>query len=322
MMDAWADTSGFVQSLQERIDPTLQHYVVSYLGFDTLVTPYTALEWEQRIHVLESFNGQYLIAWNENTGTTDPNQPFAVSGGGSSGGIAGPISLGITFTQSQIDTLDLAYNRLKEAVYNGLLLQTRFQSVVDLADVQFGPNGMNLDLSQVEQYFNDQIAANTASGLTDLIDFNRAASSWSGQWGGISMIEDTIRANAVTPELEAVYTDMNVLVAGTPGFSNTGTAASEIIVSGDTGDYIYGNQGDDFIFAGNGNDNVSGGDGADILDGGLGSDTLDGGYGNDVYRFGRGSGLDKVTGKGDRFICWRKLMDKSVTFAVNGVNGG
>ncbi|WP_428977407.1 calcium-binding protein [Xanthomonas dyei] len=49
------------------------------------------------------------------------------------------------------------------------------------------------------------------------------------------------------------------------------------------------------LLGGIGNDGLSGDEGDDILDGGAGNDTLDGGYGNDVYRFGRGSGSDRIS---------------------------
>ena len=73
-----------------------------------------------------------------------------------------------------------------------------------------------------------------------------------------------------------------------------GGNGNDALDGGDGIDTVYGNGGNDDLRGGNGNDSLYGGANDDILDGGAGNDLLQGDSGNDTYRFGRGSGQDRI----------------------------
>ena len=94
-------------------------------------------------------------------------------------------------------------------------------------------------------------------------------------------------------------------------YGNTATGAGVFVagtVTGDGGDFlygndgndtIYGNQGDDCLDGGTGDDRIYGGYGADSLWGGAGSDTLDGSDGYDTAYFGGASSAYAITNNRD-----------------------
>lgn len=74
-----------------------------------------------------------------------------------------------------------------------------------------------------------------------------------------------------------------------------GSTGNDALDGGADVDDLHGGDGDDSLFGGDGNDGLAGDAGNDTLDGGAGDDSLSGGLGNDIYRFGRGSGHDRIS---------------------------
>ena len=305
MMEAWADTSGMAKKLQDRATG----YVVSYQQFgDVKMSDYKIVEggttsidgpawdkvvasWEKKIHILEAFNGRYFFRLFNEDGSAAPATGMSVSGGGGGGGIAATPQLTIMFSQDQIDLLNQSYDALKESIYLSLTLQTRFKPLFGQIDLVIDAEGIRLDFSKLEQHFQTEIAQDPVNGVIDLIEFNRASGNMlSGtEWHGYDMLEHYFRTTPITPELQAAYAEFGVLIEGQANFTKNGTAKTDIIVTGNTNNAVYGNGGDDVIFGANGSDNLYGGDGSDIIKGGAGADTLYGDAGNDTLNGGNGN---------------------------------
>lgn len=85
------------------------------------------------------------------------------------------------------------------------------------------------------------------------------------------------------------------LIDGGPGDDFlTGSTDLDLVQAGDGNDLLFGRSGADELHGDAGNDYLAGGAGDDVLDGGVGDDYLRGGAGADTYRWGRGSGDDKI----------------------------
>ncbi|HDX0838830.1 TPA: hypothetical protein RNS87_003271 [Stenotrophomonas maltophilia] len=135
-------------------------------------------------------------------------------------------------------------------------------------------------------------ASVTSSGEIDRVEFA----------DGSVMLADDFYAHVVA----------NAIQTGEPEQSRVGTAASEVMIGGDNGEFIYGMGGDDTITGGSAGDNIRaglgddvvhggagddmlrGGEGADQLHGGIGDDTLIGGFGDDSFHFNAGDGHDTI----------------------------
>ena len=324
MLDAWADTSGYAETLDARAGA---RYIVRYDAFGNVTrsahlvsgaapagsltadvdnpqldTTYrnTIASWNQRIHILEAFNGRHFF-----------NLPSEAQAGGgavmgmgfsttTTGGISGVTigTLAINYSQAQLDLLGQSYNALRESVYNAMLLQTRFKPLIDSIDLTLSATGnLAFDFSATQLALQTAIAANAANGISDLIEFSRATQSVlaGAGWNGWTLLENTIRTTPVTPELQAVYDTFGVKIDGAAGFSSSGTEKADILVGGTAANTLYGNGGKDMLLGGDGNDGLYGGNGDDVLAGGAGNDTLNGGAGNDLYLFGRGAGQDSIS---------------------------
>jgi Ca2+-binding RTX toxin-like protein len=137
-----------------------------------------------------------------------------------------------------------------------------------------------------------------------------------GVTGAVELTPLVIRDNPNTPGLDSnylQYTGEDHVVLG-------GTAAVDIIVSGDGDDTIYGDAGDDRLEGGYGNDTILGGDGDDIIQDAGGDDVIDGGAGNDVIQAGNNNagllGNLVFGGAGQDFIINRE--DITTTFGGKG----
>ena len=343
MLLAWADTSGMAKSLDER-DPL---YRVEYLSFgnvrrsDHITNTSTAgtltaaptnaddphidaayrnliNQWNDKVHILEAFNGSYFFGlpgqpqdggaaaigiWTDYSGST------ALSGANK-----GKPGLAINLDQRQLDLLQSAYQSLREAVYDTLVLQTRLKSYLDKIDLAITDTTIALDFTQLTQSFQDKLATDPVNGLIDLIEFNKYTRELlSGtQWDGVAMMEDTIRTLPVTPELQVVYNEFNVRFN-----SGSGTNGDDIILGDEQNRTVYGGSGDDTLFGGSGAEIVSGGSGNDDISGGGGNDQLRGDAGDDRYLFGRGSGSDTVIdGYGSNSVLFSGLNPADISVAA------
>jgi Ca2+-binding RTX toxin-like protein len=285
-------------------------------------------EWSQKLHILESFNGRYFFTFPGQT----QEGPSAVSGmstdasGGGSVGIPSAQMLVVNFSQTQLDLLQQSYNALRESVYEALFYQTRFETVfvplLDKIELVIGAdNSISWDYSQLEQHFANAIAANSAQGMSDLIEFNKYVGNifLPDDWKGNAMMVDYIRALPQTPALQALYADFITFV-GASSTSYTGSERDEIIVSRDIGGSVNGGAGNDILIGNSGSDNLSGGGGNDSLYGGAGDDNLIGGAGNDLLDGGTGN--EMLTGSdGDDTYVFRVGSGQDVVNAYDTNTG-
>ncbi|NOT15670.1 MAG: hypothetical protein HOP21_08885, partial [Methylotenera sp.] len=321
LLDAWADTSGYIDTYAGRVaglryttDFVSVPYVVSYeafgsitnatyqtgitnidggsgtsgggtIGAEMLTPEFQALinSWNQKIHILEAFNGNYFFGLPANptegarTGLTieaaDPNSVGRM--------IAAPIR--IRYDQAQLDLLQQSYDALKGSVYEALLLQTRFKPLLDQINLVIDANGIQLDFTQVTNSFDQAISNNAEAGLVELIDFNFAskdmlnATGWTG-WQRMAQQLQITKSSAIIEALKL----HGAMVKGTEGFIASGTANNDVIIGDGAAD------------------SLSGGEGNDTLIGGAGSDTMNGGNGSDTFAIGTGDGIDSITDTGTK----------------------
>ena len=322
LLDAWADTSGFIESLDERWkdvtnrDDASAGYIRfgdidrSDEGYGILDGYYSSgspryiptqkwmdliASWEQKIHILEAFNGRYFFNLGGGNEAGTGGTGAVVGGGGS--GTSAPPSLSVSFTQEQIDLLNSAYDALVDSVYSALVVQTRFVPLFEQIELVIDADGIRLDFTQLENTFAMRIANDAVSGIADLLEFNQYAGrqllSGAG-WNGDTLLEQSIRSLPVTSELQSLYAEFNIRTVGENGITGDGAAKDDIILGVGGNETLRGHDGDDVVFASGGSDTIYGGAGNDRLDGGAGNDYLDGGTGADVYKFGRGGGQDTV----------------------------
>jgi hypothetical protein len=272
LLDAWADTGGLAETLEERT----VLYKFRYMAFgnvrrgDHLTPALTAgvgvpdtdatgvslgadanlgrldlayrnliVEWNRKIHILEAFNGRYFFALPEATGETHVG--LAAFDGMSERNTgqyyeaaSGIKTLLITYTQGQLDLLDQSYDALRESVYGALLLQTRFKGLLDQIDLVIDGDGIRFDFSVLDQSLQNKVAADAATGMSDLIEFNRYAGPMlmDSGWGGAAMLENYLRTLPVSADLQAVYTQLHVAVEGQPGYGATGDNSDNVIIAG------------------------------------------------------------------------------------------
>ncbi|MDT3737255.1 MAG: calcium-binding protein [Denitratisoma sp.] len=333
VLDAWADTSQMAERLEERTTQYRFRYMAfgavrrsvhvalvdgsgnpygdndaTYvtLGEDLSLTnrldeSYRDLiaHWNQRIHILEAFNGRYFFSLPEQTQTGQSAlEGLTVRTGENYSEISGGVgTLLISYSQGQLDLLNQSYEALRESVYSALIVQTRFASLLDQIQLVIDENGIRFDFTTVTQAFHDRIAANAAQGISDLIEFNRHAGNMlrGMGWEGQAMMEGYMRILPIGAELQAVYDEFHVSIEGQAGFTGRGGATDDIIVAGAGDNTLYGDRGDDVLFGGDGADAICAGNGDDTLSGGAGNDFLTGENGSDTYLFGRGFGSDVIS---------------------------
>ena len=219
------------------------------------------------------------------------------------------------------DDINKVYVSLADAIYTDLLTQTRFKKYLDAVELSITDTGITLDTSQVTQMFRDRIAGDPVNGLTDLIEFNKYANDMltGTGWDGLALLDESMRGQSVTPELQALYQEFHVLLNGVNGGAAddiilgddqirtiNGGEGNNMILGGTAGETLVSGSGNDMIRGGDGDDTITAGLGNDIIDGGRGDDTLYGSVGNsfyqltndnDTYLFGLGDGHDTIYNK-------------------------
>ncbi|MRR58516.1 MAG: tandem-95 repeat protein [Deltaproteobacteria bacterium] len=227
-----------------------------------------------------------------------------------------PVTRGINeATAHQLTNNNRSYDALADTVYESLLTQTRLKKYLDSIDLLITDNSIELDTSGLTIMFQDKIVSDPVNGVTDLIEFNRVAGDilYSTQWDGYGLLEETLRTQSTTPELQAVYQELNVR------FNGSGGRANKDIILGDATDRtLYGADGDDILLGGAGNETLAGASGDDVISGGAGNDTLRGEAGDDTYIFRRGSGNDTIfDGKGSNSVLFAGLTPDEVTVTAD-----
>ncbi|MCZ4305667.1 calcium-binding protein [Zoogloeaceae bacterium G21618-S1] len=326
MLDAWADTTGMAESLDER-DPSRFNIRYDALGSVTRAQNLAPLDggtgggneaqmvpdadnplltesyrnliraWDQKMHILEAFNGEYFfdlpaddgaLRWgtvgiSEVTGSTTTNTTETQT----------TRTLAISYAQQQLNLLQQSYDALKQSVYEGLATQTRLKPYLDAVELVIDENGISFDFTALDAALDAKKLTDSRSAMQDLADLVRTSSETlsSGGWTGTSRLLSWVNELDGQAGADAFLAEMGLLV-GVNSF--TGSADRDTLFGGDINNSLNGGAGNDLIVGRGGNDTLNGGDGNDALDGGVGTDVLSGGNDDDVLV--GGSGNDYLSG--------------------------
>lgn len=175
-----------------------------------------------------------------------------------------------------------------------LALQTRLKPMLDLIGLKVDANGISPEFTNLNAAIQSGMATNPAQWLGDWLDFNRSTDAilTGTDWNGWSQFETSLRTLPVTPELQAVYSSLNVSFQGAGVLS--GGALADVLVGDAQNNTINGNNGDDVLFGGAGNDTLSGGIGTNALIGGTGDDTYVVDSASDLVHENANEGTDTV----------------------------
>ena len=257
LLSAWADTSGMAKNLDARAQG---QYIIQYeafgndrrsdhidsvgfvaaqtagpltfegmtgalstdIGASYLSAHYRELidSWNQKLHALEAFNGQYFFnlptqksqTSNANWGMTVTTTPGSTQ---NSGGIAMTYSvptLKLNFSTAQLDLLQQAYDSLKESVYASLVMQTRLKPYLDQIELIIDDSGLRLDATGLNQMLADKRAADPENHLADLLDLDRYAGAFLAgtNWQGLAEFDALIETLPNTPAIAALLDEFKV----------------------------------------------------------------------------------------------------------------
>lgn len=257
LLTAWADTSGMAKNLDARAQG---QYIIQYeafgndrrsdhidsvgfvaaqtagpltfegmtgalstdIGASYLSAHYRELidSWNQKLHALEAFNGQYFFnlptqksqTSNANWGMTVTTTPGSTQ---NSGGIAMTYSvptLKLNFSTAQLDLLQQAYDSLKESVYASLVMQTRLKPYLDQIELVIDNDGIRLDAAALNQKLAEKKATDPENYLADLLDLDRYANGFlSGtNWVGLADFDTLIDSLPNTPAIQALLDEFKV----------------------------------------------------------------------------------------------------------------
>ncbi|YCH28324.1 hypothetical protein M1D39_10180 [Pseudomonas sp. D2-5] len=281
----------------------------------------------EMVRVLEVFNNDYFFDFhssskNEKTG----DFIVAYKAGSQSRSGKGILGIGSTYYLTENDfrfgpeqeaNIRKAYQSLLDSVHDGLLLQTRLKSYVDLVSIKLTGDGASIDFSAAIAKFQEVHASNPVKAIVDILDFSSEMAGYQG-WttDSTASVGQWVRQLTATQieELQRQFgteqkvffdTEAGTTIQGTNGadflFGEGGNdtlrggGGVDFLDGGSGNDRLYGGEGNDILYGGEGSDTLSGEAGNDILDGGKGNDWLDGGAGSDSYHFSRGWGQDTIS---------------------------
>lgn len=257
LLSAWADTSGMAKNLDARAQG---QYIIQYeafgndrrsdhidsvgfvaaqtagpltfegmtgalstdIGASYLSAHYRELidSWNQKLHALEAFNGQYFFnlptqksqTSNANWGMTVTTTPGSTQ---NSGGIAMTYSvptLKLNFSTAQLDLLQQAYDSLKESVYASLVMQTRLKPYLDQIELVIDNDGIRLDAAALNQKLAEKKATDPENYLADLLDLDRYAGHFLAgtNWQGLADFDTLIDSLPNTPAIQALLDEFKV----------------------------------------------------------------------------------------------------------------
>ncbi|WP_288639585.1 hypothetical protein [uncultured Comamonas sp.] len=257
LLSAWADTSGMAKNLDARAQG---QYIIQYeafgndrrsdhidsvgfvaaqtagpltfegmtgalstdIGASYLSAHYRELidSWNQKLHALEAFNGQYFFnlptqksqTSNANWGMTVTTTPGSTQ---NSGGIAMTYSvptLKLNFSTAQLDLLQQAYDSLKESVYASLVMQTRLKPYLDQIELVIDNDGIRLDAAALNQKLAEKKATDPENYLADLLDLDRYAGAFLAgtNWQGLADFDTLIDSLPNTPAIQALLDEFKV----------------------------------------------------------------------------------------------------------------
>jgi len=240
----------------------------------------------------------------------------------------------LTFSPKRAEKIHLAYDTLKETIYESLVTQTRLSELTDSIEITEADNGNELDFTALKTLIDEKIESDAVNGAADVIDYNKkmASSLVHHGFNGWEQLVNALATTTITAELQQMLDDKVDLVTDSTTFDEEGhkvVLGNEVdndIADQGNRTYIYsgggqdsissrnnhngvildGGAGNDHIYMGSSNSTLIGGAGDDTLtvtspmaenvtfNGGTGTDTLSGSYGKDTYIFNLGDGFDTV----------------------------
>lgn len=216
----------------------------------------------------------------------------------------------VTLPSPVIDSLNAAYNALRDSVYGALTIQTRLKPYFDTISLTVGDRGLQFDTAGIRSRLMAVASNSPEAAITDLVDLYRFTPKTINTVGfnGLVTMRTLVEQLPANSPIRSKLAGLGILQAdsstGTSGlnfflgdgYANhfSGGAGDDLLGGGKGDDRLQGDDGHDFLQGEVGNDTLSGGSGNDTLDGGQGKDNLTGGNGADVYLFGRGSGQDRI----------------------------
>ncbi|HPE79095.1 MAG TPA: calcium-binding protein, partial [Gammaproteobacteria bacterium] len=305
-------------------------------------------KWFRIISVLERFNGEEFISFEQPTATNPitivDTGNYTTSGGGT-------VDLGYDFIrirveQTQLDLLQQSYNALRDSVYDSLVVQTRLRPYLDAIALTMANGAIALDFADLDALFDANFASNDIDAAWDLVDLDRTVGSQlrTSGWSTWAYLTERLSSAgfALSAGAASVMAASGVLIAP----SNDGAilqatgelrdvigrnGADSLIGSGDA-NQLHGGKGNDSLTGNSGNDSLYGGEGEDTLDGGDGVNYLDGGAGNDVMTaavwwstgnvFRGGTGDDTMDGSGNPDEYRYRMGDGRDVIDENSTNPG
>lgn len=288
LLQEWAATAGMTQTLQERHGA---RYNIIWNSIDGNRIPegnagaQQVAEWERKLLILDAFHGRHLLDIDpEASSNSFPGVSVYEGCNGRPGAIL------IDLSVQQAITLERAYTALQESVYATLLMQTRFKSLFDQVQADFGDQGVHMDLSTVAQHFENAIAADRVAGLTDLMEFYQYAAipAGSSTWRPDVMLAQHLQQRPGT------IAEQQLLAAFDAGIERHNPAQHHIFIGTNEAEWISCTVNGDLLLGAGDNDLLWGFDSDDLLDGGTGDDYLNGGNGNDRYLLRQGAGHDII----------------------------
>ncbi|MER0044255.1 hypothetical protein ABRQ16_20825, partial [Pseudomonas sp. MGal98] len=185
----------------------------------------------------------------------------------------------LVLNQGQADLLNKSYEKLRQSIYEGLLLQTRLKPYADAVTLGISQAGLYLDYSGITRHFLDTAAVNPLKAIIDSFELRLVMPSGPDH-AAIASISESRIAQLNSAQLQSLSAQLGGVV----------------IQDGDAAGNLHGTAGSDWIFGKDGNDTVYGGSGHDLVSGGNGDDLLYGGEGNDLLLGGEGN--DRLYGEG------------------------
>lgn len=268
---------------------------------------------QRQFRVVEYFSGQAIRGWQ-----SSQQRIVGVEGDASSTDFPanGFTLASVGLAPAGVETVRRNWNEMREALYRGLVLQTRLSPYLELVEWSIDEGGnacAGFDALDARLATGDDVDFSVDT-LSDVVDLYRCKGE---EWGSLGWRGEDIlrqwmqRASEAgdSAEGERIRERLTLLGVGYDGLSMpaegallvVGRGAADIIRGGALADQLLGGSGDDQLLAGAGNDFLRGGDGADMLSGeggddhfigGLGDDVLNGGTGVDRYDYSRGDGDD------------------------------
>ncbi len=256
------------------------------------------LEFLATLHLVEVFNGSRFV---QIAAAGQAGGNFALSNLESGSGATPTYRLDIS--TSQVDLIRAAARELSDAIYGGLVTQTRLKPYLYSLELRLSQDGLSWSTTALDALLEARRSADPRQALVDLIELGKYAQDrlQAAGFPATARLRAWIDALPAASPLRAELPSL-----GVSAYGQGAAGESADIVLGDAGNNaVSGAGGNDVLDAGAGNDNVQGGWGDDTMDGGAGNDTLSGDYhntfhgwyggtGNDTYLFGRGDGQDMI----------------------------